>query len=332
MALGRLLVALFRKLADARKLDVERAGQGAGSRDRWLLTRFGWVRYWRVDRQSVETGRGFHPLDVALGLTADRVGFAMAGLAVRLATKLAFAEARDVLGWFTPTVPSTEVIERAVVGLGEHTEEWFRVAPALVDDGQVLIILADSKGAPTATTSVWERRRGPRRVRKVAQSPRHRGRSRRGRYGSKPRRKKGDKSKHARMATMMVMYTLTRVGRNLPVPQGAREPCQRAKYRQTYGGSSGVPAGMVSYPGRSLSARTPGGLVYQGGRKRCVFGRNFWWRWPCCSPFLLFSIARRSIGKSPSRPETHTVLVTLSMLVLACWLWPGLALLLSVPS
>lgn len=218
MALGRLLVALFLELADARQLDVERAGRGAGSRDRWLLTRFGWVRYWRAYRKSVETGRGFHPLDVALGLTADRLGFAMAGLAVRLATKLAFAEARDVLGWFTPTVPSTEVIERAVVGLGEHTEEWFRVAPAPVDDGQVLIILADSKGAPTATTSELERRRGPRRVRKVTQSPRHRGRSRRGRYGSKPRRKKGDKSKHARMATMVVMYTLTRVGRNLLGP------------------------------------------------------------------------------------------------------------------
>jgi hypothetical protein len=218
MALGRLLVALFLEAADRRQQDDGGAGRGAGSRDRWLLTRFGWVRYWRAYRKAVEKGRGFHPLDVALGLTADRVSFAMAGLAVRLATKLAFAEARDVLGWFTPTVPSTEVIERAVLGFGEHTGEWFRVAPAPDGDGQVLVVLADSKGAPTATESELARRRGPRRQRKATQSPRHRGRSQRNKYGSKPRRMKGDKSKHARMATLVVMYTLTRVGRNLLGP------------------------------------------------------------------------------------------------------------------
>ncbi|MDY0063170.1 MAG: hypothetical protein RBU45_25410, partial [Myxococcota bacterium] len=38
-------------------------------------------------------------------------------------------EARDVLSWFCPTSPSTEVIERAVLGLGRHTDEWFRTAP-----------------------------------------------------------------------------------------------------------------------------------------------------------------------------------------------------------
>lgn len=218
MALGRLLVALFLEAADRRQLNDKGAGRGAGGRDRWLLTRFGWVRYWRAYRKAVEKGRGFHPLDVALGLTADRVSFALAGLAVRLATKLAFAEARDVLGWFMPTVPSTEVFERAVLGFGEHTGEWFRIAPAPDGDGQVLVVLADSKGAPTATESELARRRGPRRPRKARQSPRHRGRSRRNKYGSKPRRKKGDKSKHAKMATLVVMYTLTRVGRNLLGP------------------------------------------------------------------------------------------------------------------
>jgi len=217
-AFGRLLVALFLEACDRRLAGPGGRGRGAGSRSRLLLTLFGWVRYWRGYRKQVETGRGFHPLDAALGLTADRVSMTMTSLAVRLATKLPFAEAREVLSWFSPTVPSTEVIERSVLGLGRETSEWFRTAAPPSDDGQVLIILADSKGAPTATDEELERRRGKRRVRKGPQSARHRGRSRRNKYGSKPRKKKGDKSKHARMATLVVMYTLTRVGRNLLGP------------------------------------------------------------------------------------------------------------------
>ncbi len=217
-ALGRLLVALFLEACDRRLAGQAGRGHGAGGRARLLLTLFGWVRYWRGYRKQVEAGRGFHPLDTALGLTADRVSFTLTGLAVRLATKLPFGEARDVLSWFCPTSPSTEVIERAVLGLGRHTDEWFRTAPVPNDDGQVLVILADSKGAPTATEEELARRRGKRRPSKTPQSARHRGRSRRNRYGSKPRRKKGDKSKHARMATLVVMYTLTRVGRNLLGP------------------------------------------------------------------------------------------------------------------
>ena len=217
-AFGRLLVALFLEACDRRLAGPGGRGRGAGSRSRLLLTLFGWVHYWRGYRKEVETGRGFHPLDVALGLTADRVSFSVIGLAVRLATKLPFAEAREVLSWFSPTVPSTEVFERAVLGLGRHTSEWFRTAAPPQDDGQVLIILADSKGAPTATDEELERRRGKRPARKRPQSIRHRLRNQRSKYPSKPRKKKGDKSKHARMATLVVMYTLTRVGRHLIGP------------------------------------------------------------------------------------------------------------------
>jgi hypothetical protein len=62
------------------------------------------------------------------------------------------------------------------------------------------------------------RRRGKRRRRPVPQSPRRQGRRKRNKYGSKPRRKPGDKSKRARMTTMVVMYTLTRMGRHLLGP------------------------------------------------------------------------------------------------------------------
>lgn len=105
-----------------------------------------------------------------------------------------------------------------MLGLGLFTQEWFEHAGFFKDDREVLIILLDSKGAPTATEEELARRRGKRRRRSAPQSARHRDRRKRNRYGSKPRRKPGDKSKHARMATMVVMYTLTRVGRHLLGP------------------------------------------------------------------------------------------------------------------
>ena len=117
-----------------------------------------------------------------------------------------------------PDAPSTEVIEQAVLGLGRHTADWFEQVPAPDGDGEVLVIMIDSKGAPTATDSELSRRRGERRHRRLPASPRHRGRHRRRRWGKKPRRKKGDKSKNARIATMVVMFTLKRHGTKLLGP------------------------------------------------------------------------------------------------------------------
>ena len=140
------------------------------------------------------------------------------GLATRLATKLCYAQTQAVLGWFLLQSPSTEVIEQAVLGLGRRTGEWFQSAPPPEGDGEVLVAQFDSKASPTATDEELRRRRGKRRRKKRARSPRHRGRERRARYGSKPRREKGDKSKNGKAATMVVMYTLKRSGRHLLGP------------------------------------------------------------------------------------------------------------------
>ena len=104
--------------------------------------------------------------------------------------------------------PSKMTIEKAVLGLGRYTAEWFEKAPAPHGDGEVLIIQIDSKATPTATDSELERRRGKRQRDRRAPSPRHRGRHKRWKFGSKPRRKKGDKSKNGKAATLVVMYTL----------------------------------------------------------------------------------------------------------------------------
>lgn len=191
---------------------------------RSLATMFGVVRYVRTYLREVGCGtrRGFHPLDVALGLVGDRFSWNVLAMATRLATKLSFAEARATLAAFVPNAPSTEVIEQAVLGLGRHTADWFEQAAAPEGDGEVLVIMFDGKGAPTATDTELSRRRGKRRHRRMPASPRHRGRHHRGRHDKKPRRKKGDHSKNARMATMVVMYTLRRHGAKLLGPINRR--------------------------------------------------------------------------------------------------------------
>jgi hypothetical protein len=227
-SLGRAVITLFLALSEeglAKRLPahVERSGRSyrrAPAQARNLETWFGVVRYWRtyMRQAGAPVRRGFHPLDVALGLTADRITMGVLALAVRLATRMSYEQARETLGWFLPVVPSTEVVEQAVLGLGRYSGEWFEVAPLPSNDGEVLIIMVDSKGAPTATEQELARRRGKRRKATLPQSPRHRGRKERARQGSQPRKAKGDHSKNARMATMVVMYTLTRCGRHLLGP------------------------------------------------------------------------------------------------------------------
>jgi len=179
-----------------------------------LVTLFGVVRYFRTYMREISDGsrNGFHPLDVSLGLPTDRLSWNVLAAATRLATKLSFAEARSTLAEFVPNAPSTEVIEKTTLGFGEFAQDWFEQRPAPEDDGEVLVIMVDGKGIPTATEAELARRRGKRRRRNKEQSARHRGRKKRRRHPKKARRNKGDKSKNAKSATMVVMYTLKREG------------------------------------------------------------------------------------------------------------------------
>jgi len=188
---------------------------------RKLNTVYGVVRYWRTYLRAGSENKdrvGYHPLDIKLGLTSDRLSMNLASVIARLATKMSYAQTHAVLWWFMQDVPSTEVIEKTVLGLGSTTAAWFEQAAPPPDDGEVLVVLVDSKGAPTATEQELRLRRGKRRKSNQPKSQRHRGRQKRKRNGSKPRRNKGDKSKNAKMATMVVMYTLKRHGDKLLGP------------------------------------------------------------------------------------------------------------------
>jgi hypothetical protein len=221
-AVGRATAELFLTRAEERVAAACNDGVQCGERflcpapklqARNLTCDFGVVRYFRTYLRENHAGkrRGFHPLDTALGLIADRFSWSVLSVAARLATKMSFAEAKATMGLFLPNAPSTEVIEQTVLGLGKFTQRWFADLPAQQGDGEVLVIMIDRKGAPTATDEELRRRRGKRHHR-AAPSPRHRGRQRRGSYPKKARRKKGDKSKHAKMGTLVVMYTLRRDG------------------------------------------------------------------------------------------------------------------------
>src|SRR5271154_656366 len=216
---GRLLVLLF--------LETREEGIRAtltGSRSgvaRNLATVFGPVRFERTYVRG-NGGHGEAPLDRALGLTADLVSANLLGLSVLLATQMPYDHVGEVLRLFVGHVPSAKTIKQAVLGFGALTQKWLEIAPIPEGDGEVLVALFDSKGVPTATDAELRKRRGKRRLRKKAASPRHRGRDRRAQWAPKRRRRKGDKSKNARLCTVVVMYTLKRQGRLLLGPLNKR--------------------------------------------------------------------------------------------------------------
>ncbi len=211
-ALGRLLVALFlcrrheelevptRAVRDGRPFHRSHV-QG-----KEVATFFGKIRYWRTYVRG-DSG-GFYPLDEALGLPADGFSLGLASLMTRVATKVSYAQACLLLRCFLGWAPSQTTLERAVLGLGKMTAAWFEHAPPPEGDGDVLVIMVDSKATPTATEGELAKRRGKRRKRPGGRSPRHRGRHRRKGWAPKKRRKKGDHSKNGRAATLVVVYTL----------------------------------------------------------------------------------------------------------------------------
>jgi len=213
-ALGRLFLAYFLAVREENSAaDVgglsRRAGRVSRARRRFVGTFFGRVRYWRAQLRPAE-GKGIFPLDLSLRLPGDGFSMLVMSLCARLATLVSFDQVTALLMEFLSWSPSKTTVEKAVLGFGRYTSEWFDQAPAPEGDGEVLVIQVDSKATPTATESELQKRRGKRDPLRRAPSARHRGRLERQRRGPKLRRKKGDKSKNGKAATLVVMYTLKR--------------------------------------------------------------------------------------------------------------------------
>lgn len=177
-----------------------------GLQSRLLGTFFGKVRYWRTYLHA--KGGGYYPLDEQLRLPAGGFSFHLSSLMARLATRMSYGQAVVLLRCFLGWSPCHATAERTIFALARHTSSFFEQVGVPEDDGEVMVIMIDSKATPTATEEELSKRRGKRKPAGISGSPRHRGRLRRQRRGRKKRRKKGDKSKNGKMATLVVMYTL----------------------------------------------------------------------------------------------------------------------------
>lgn len=213
-ALGRLFLAFFLAWRHERSGADEglwkKKGYRLGSpQPRLLGTTFGKVRYWRTYMRDASSA-GLYPLDLTLGLTADGFSMAVISLAARMAARMSYDQVTDVLRLFLLWSPSKTSVEKAVMGLGKHSEDWFLEAPPPQGDGEVLVTQIDSKAIPTATEAELEKRRGKRPDNPCPGSQRHRGRLKRQRRGPKKRRAQGDQSKNGKAVHVVVQYTLKR--------------------------------------------------------------------------------------------------------------------------
>jgi hypothetical protein len=138
------------------------------------------------------------PVDRELGLSG---GFSLGTVAtiVQLCAMLAFGNARRLFREFHEWAPSPRATLRMVDAVGAEARGFLDAAGAPEDDGEVLVIQVDGRGAPMIAATEAERRR------KRRGTKRHRRRKRR-REHPRPRRKKGDKSKNAKVAFVGVLY------------------------------------------------------------------------------------------------------------------------------
>ena len=210
LALGRLCLQLFLRMREAQwqaAAPLTPPGyKRQGPIARQLGTFFGKVGYGRT--YFYRSGGGDYPLDIKLGLPRDGFSLLLASHAVRLATKVSYAQTVLILTLFLHWSPAQESLEGLVLGLGRHTTAWFEHAAAPQGDGEVLVIQVDSKATPTAPAAELAQRRGPRVANPHPGSPRHRGRAARQCRGGKKHRQKGDKAKNGKMAIIAVLYTL----------------------------------------------------------------------------------------------------------------------------
>jgi len=177
---------------------------------RTIKSIYGEVQYWRIYLIRKDGG-GFYPVDACIGLTGDGFSPVVMSLVTRLATRVSFSASVLLFRCFYGWAPSSETIQELIIGMGKDSVAYMEQAQGPSDDGDILVIEVDGKATPTATEAELNKRRGQRRQKPQACGcARHRGKAKRACRGKQKRRKPGDKSKHGRSITLVVMYTLKR--------------------------------------------------------------------------------------------------------------------------
>lgn len=183
-------------------------------------TRFGnvgWLR--RVGRLEGEPRAARDlPVDRELGL-CGRFSVGTVGVMLRLCAQMSFGAAETMFREFHGWCPARRSVLRMVDGVEVYADMFNAASPVADDDGEVLVVEFDSKGAPMVTDVELERRQNPP-ERDDELTGRHHRRSRKRRH-PRPRRKSGEKSKNAKMANVAVIYTMKRT------PQGMEGPVNK---------------------------------------------------------------------------------------------------------
>jgi hypothetical protein len=178
-----------------------------------VRSRFGEVMWLRPAYERLH-GRGpatLAPMDRQIGLAAGRMTLGVHLIAGYLAAKVAFDEVVEVLGRFGEYVPSKRAVLGIVDRLGPVARGLLADMPVPDDDGDVIVIQSDDKGAPMLGSVEHARRCKPHQKRRSRRKKGARTERRRKRNACpKVRRAKGQKSKNARMAKVFVIYTLRR--------------------------------------------------------------------------------------------------------------------------
>jgi hypothetical protein len=238
LAFGQALVALnlAQQAGRPRAARYEHEGKDydiVGTEPAEVGTRFGKVVFETPVGRRVDWARRARDLPVnrELGLCA---GFSLVVVMTltKLCAQMAFAAARrtfhDVFEWS----PSQRATLRMVDGVGAEARPFLEQASPPENDGEVLVIQVDGKGAPSISSKEFRRRTKPHRPAKSG-TARHRRRSRR-REQPRPRRTTGKKSKNAKMAAIGALYTLKRTDDGLEGPVNKRVYATFVSYKELF--------------------------------------------------------------------------------------------------
>jgi hypothetical protein len=224
LVLGRTFVHLFLLHQVHRPRPVEYRHGGTayrieGQRNTEIGCRFGKLRFHRPIGRCPDNPRGVCdlPVDRELGLCSGFSLGVVTGI-TRLVAQMAYAGARSTFREIYEWAPSPRAVLRMVDSVGERARAFLEEAPAPADDGEILVVQVDGRGAPMISRNEHERRRQPHQ--EVKQTRRKHRRQRRKAH-PRPRRTKGKKSKNSKEAVVGVMYTLKKT------PDGIEGPINK---------------------------------------------------------------------------------------------------------
>ena len=171
LALGRAVTALFLARRASLPRNSEYSYKGvkyrldvAQMRTSELGTRFGKMKFMRPVGRRVDDERAACdlPVDRDLGLCS---GFSLGVVTdmAKLCSQMAYKAARSTFSTFLLWAPSPRAVMRIIDAVGSKARPFLEQSPPPEDDGEILFIQVDGRGAPMINSDEVRRRRRPHR-------------------------------------------------------------------------------------------------------------------------------------------------------------------------